>query len=92
MLDAFTEADIAVEPILRDVLTELDTLRDLPVTFPEGSEQAAKAGRELSGANLSELDEWLDMLDSIAKRAKSLRDRVRTKYEKPEGVPSTSKP
>lgn len=91
VLDAFTEADIAVEPLLRDVLTELDVLRDLPVTFPAGGDQAAKAGRELSGANLGELDEWLEMLDSIAKRAKSLRDRVKTKYAKPEGVPSTSK-
>jgi cation transport regulator ChaB len=81
VLDAFTEADIAVEPVLRDVLAELATLRDLPATFPTvGSEQAAKAGRELSGANLAELDEWLEMLDSIAKRAKSMRDRVREKY------------
>jgi cation transport regulator ChaB len=90
VLDAFTEADIAVEPVLRDVLAELATLRDLPTTFPAvGSESAAKAGRELSGANLSELDEWLDMLDSISKRAKALRDRVRTKYQKPEDVSST---
>jgi hypothetical protein len=89
VLDAFDQADISVEPALRDILTELDVLRDLPATLPLAGEQAAKAGRELSGANLREIEEWLEMLDGIANRAKSLRDRVRTKYQKPEDVSST---
>ncbi len=88
-LDLFDQADITVEPLLRDVLTELETLRDLPATFPMGSEQAAKAGRELSGANLAEIEKWLEVLESITKEARSLRDRVTAKYQKPEGVPST---
>jgi hypothetical protein len=67
------------------VLAQLDVVRDLPATFPEtGSEAAAKAGRELSGANLKEIEDWLEVLDSITKRASSLRDRVRTKYQKQE--------
>jgi hypothetical protein len=93
VLDAFDQADISVEPALRDILTELDVLRDLPTTLlPDkaAGESAAKAGRELSGANLREIEEWLEMLDGIANRAKSLRDRVRTKYQKPEDVSSTS--
>lgn len=87
VLDAFTEADISVDYALKAMLTELDVLRDLDAN-PTG-EAAAKAGRELSGANLGEIEEWLEMLDSIAKRAKGLRDRVRTKYSKPEDVSST---
>lgn len=87
VLDIFDQADIAVRPVLRDVLAELErqylpsqaanqrlrTAGDLP-------DAAAKAGRELSGRNLAEIDEWLDLLDSIASRARSLRDRVVTRY------------
>lgn len=87
VLDYFTQADISVEPILADVLTELATLRDLDANLT--GEAAAKAGRELSGANLTEIEEWLELLDSITTRAATFRDRIRTKYEPKEGVPST---
>jgi hypothetical protein len=80
MLDAFNQADITVDARLADILTELDTLRDLDANLT--GEAAAKAGRELSGANLKEIEDWLEMLDGIAKRAKNLRDRVSTKYAK----------
>ena len=86
VLDAFTQADIAVEPILADVLTELDVLRDLDAD-PTG-EAAAKAGRELSGANLREIEEWREFLDELTKRVDAMQKRVITKYHKPEGVPS----
>ncbi len=88
VLDAFTEADISLDYALKAMLSELDVLRDLDAN-PTG-EAAAKAGRELSGANLTEIEEWLEVLDSITKRAKGLRDRVRTKYSKPEDVSSNS--
>ena len=87
VLDAFDHADISTEVALKAMLAELDNLRDLDAN-PTG-EAAAKAGRELSGANLKELEDWLEVLDSITSRAKDLRDRVRTKYNKPEDVSST---
>lgn len=90
VLDLYDQADIAVLPVLADVLTELANLRELPSNFPMGGDTAAKAGRELSGANLSEIDAWLEMLDSITKRAKELRSRVTSKYTKPEDVSSNS--
>lgn len=88
-LDVFDRADITVMPALRDVLTELDALTDLSAAAANGRPipardllaRTAKAGRELSGRNLAEVDEWLEMLDGIANRARSLRDRVRSKYE-----------
>lgn len=87
VLDIFDQADIAVRPVLRDVLTELEgqylpsqaaiqrlrTAGDLP-------DAAAKAGRELSGRNLAEVSEWLDLLESILSRGRSLRDRVVAQY------------
>lgn len=84
VLDAFDSADIAVEPVLRDVLTELGSLRDLDANLT--GEAAAKAGKELSEAE--EIEEWLKVLDSINKRSARLSTRIRTKYDK-EGVPST---
>lgn len=80
VLDAFTQADITVEPILRDMLTELSNLRDLDANLT--GEAAAKAGRELSGANLSELDQWREFLDELVNRVDAMRKRVRTKYQK----------
>jgi cation transport regulator ChaB len=80
VLDAFTEADIAVEPILADVLTELATLRDLPATFPLGGEQAAKAGGEES-----DLARWSEVLAGIDRRIAA----IRTKFNTPEDVSST---
>jgi cation transport regulator ChaB len=88
VLDAFTRADIAVEPILADVLTELATLRDLDANLT--GEAAAKAGRELSGANLSEMEEWREMLESIIKRTDAMLKRVRSKYEKKPGDVSST--
>jgi cation transport regulator ChaB len=88
VLDAFTQADIAVEPILADVLTELATLRDLDANLT--GEAAAKAGRELSGANLSEMEEWREMLESIMKRTDAMLKRVRSKYEKKPGDVSST--
>lgn len=88
VLDAFTEADISLDYALKAMLSELDTLRDLDAN-PMG-EAAAKAGRELSGANIAEIEEWLEVLESITKRAKGLRDRVRTKYQPKEDVSSNS--
>jgi hypothetical protein len=80
VLDAFTEADIAVEPILADVLTELATLRDLPATFPLGGEQAAKAGGEES-----DFARWSEVLAGIDRRVTA----IRTKFNTPEDVSST---
>jgi hypothetical protein len=86
VLDAFTQADIAVDARLADILTELETLRDLDANLT--GEAAAKAGRELSGANLSTLDSVSDWLDEVKLTLDELRKRVRTKYEPKEGVPS----
>jgi hypothetical protein len=90
MLDAFNQADITVDARLADILTELDTLRDLDANLT--GEAAAKAGRELSGANLSELEELRDFLDSVQKRIASMTKRVRSKYVPKDDMSSTSKP
>jgi hypothetical protein len=90
VLDAFNQADIAVDARLADILTELETLRDLDANLT--GEAAAKAGRELSGANLRELDAWQEFVDELTKRIDTFRKRVRTKYEPKEGVPSNKKP
>lgn len=90
VLDIFDQADIAVRPVLRDVLAELER-QYLPsraatqrmITAADLPDAAAKAGRELSGRNLAEIGEWLELLDSIASRARSLRDRVATRYSPP---------
>lgn len=87
VLDVFDQADITVLPVLRDVLTELDTLRDLDANLT--GEAAAKAGRELSGANLAKIERLLDVLDELIPDFRDLRDRVRSKYEKkPEDMSS----
>ena len=84
VLDAFTQADIEVMPVIRDVLTELEAMRDLPTTFsPDGAsgEAAAKAGRELSGANLAKVQRLLDALDELIPDFRNLRDRNLPKKE-----------
>jgi hypothetical protein len=82
VLDIFDQADITVLPVLRDVLTELDGLTDLPPTF-SGGDGAAKAGRELSGANLAKIEKLLDALDELIPDFRDLRDRVRSRYSTP---------
>lgn len=82
VLELFTEADISADNALKAMLAELDVLRDLPATFPLGSEQAAKADAGSDG----EADEWLKVLASISDRSKALRSQL---VNKPEDVSST---
>ena len=74
VLDAFDEADISVMPALRDVLTELDNLRDLPVTSGS-SERAAKADES------SEADEIAAVLARIRTGASVARQSIPIKKE-----------
>jgi hypothetical protein len=82
VLDAFTEADITVLPALRDVLTELDDLRDLDANLT--GEAAAKAGRELSDANMRKLARWKELLEELLTDAGELHERVTKKYQPPQ--------
>lgn len=90
VLAAFDQADIPVsEAVLRRMLAALEDVRDLAATpatgwltpAPDLTDPSAKAGRELSGANQAELEEWEAMLDDLANRIRGLRGRVRAKYQ-----------
>lgn len=82
VLDDFDLADIALLPALKAALGALDELRELPIDPAHGlGGEAVKAGRELSTSNLSEIEEWVAVLNDIASRAASLSNRVRTKYQ-----------
>lgn len=62
----FTEASISVPDVLRDVLTELDALRDLHPDLSSDGDGAAKAG-------VDDLDAWMDALRSANDQAEALR-------------------
>lgn len=79
-MDDFNEADIAVPDALRDVLTALEPLRDLP-DLGTGPGDAAKAGRRLSRATVDELDEWIAALSGVTDRARSFIEQVRAVYQ-----------
>ena len=58
-LDDFTTAGIELDPAMRDVLTELDSMSDLEPDLPQGGEDPAMARL---AATLSQLDEVLKRL------------------------------
>lgn len=89
VLEEFDLADITVnDHALGEMLTALDDLRNLsgdPAKgrldpAPDLADRAAKAGRELSGANQAELEAWLEALEGISERARGLIGRVRERY------------
>lgn len=67
VLDDFTSAQITVPDLLRDVLTELDTLRDLRTDLPPGGDGAAKADHD---------DGWDDALRTVSGLITSLKASI----------------
>lgn len=66
---------------LRELLSELADLDPTLDRSLRGAD-AAKAGRELSGANLQAIDDALSELDTGMTRVRELVERVRSKYRK----------
>lgn len=81
LLDAYDAAQIEIERPVRDLLIEFEqSVAHLRTNLPTGGEVAAKAGRELSGTNMGELDEWAAALQSVLERLDQMRARVRDRY------------
>lgn len=70
VLDAFTSAQITVPGVLRDVLTELDALRDLQPDLSPDGDGAAKA-------DMDALTDWHATLVSIDAGTEALRNLLK---------------
>jgi hypothetical protein len=68
-MDDFTDASITVPDVLREVLTELDALRDLRTDLSSDGDVAAKA-------DVDDLDAWMAALRSATASAERLRTQL----------------
>jgi hypothetical protein len=94
ILDDFAKASIAIDAGLRDLLIEADMLSADLLVAPAGSITrldgvVAKAGREVSAANLDYLEVQLqafsDLIDGLRSWSSGRRDKY-TKEDAPDGI------